>query len=202
MHKLPELSYTYDALELFVDAQTMEIHHARHHQTYVDNLNKALEGQDDLLSKSVENLICDLSSVSEDIRVLVRNNGGGHVNHSFFWRIMSPDGGGSPGEDLRVAINDIFGGFDKFKEEFLKVAMARFGSGWVWLVMKDNKLSIISTPNQDNPIMEGGVPILGLDVWEHAYYLKYQNKRMDYINNWWNVVNWKEIESIFKEIKN
>jgi len=199
-HQLPPLPYPHNALEPHIDAQTMEIHHGRHHNTYVTNLNNALEGHPDLQSKSVEELISDLNSVPESIRTAVRNNGGGHANHSLFWVIMSPNGGGQPGGKLAEAINSELGGFDKFKEEFTKAATTRFGSGWAWLsVDKNKKLVVHSTPNQDSPLMEGMTPILGLDVWEHAYYLKYQNKRPDYIAAFWNVINWPEVERRYEE---
>jgi Fe-Mn family superoxide dismutase len=199
-HQLPALPYPHNALEPHIDAMTMEIHHGRHHNTYVTNLNNALEGHADLQSKSVEELISDLNSVPESIRTAVRNNGGGHANHSLFWQIMSPNGGGQPGGKLAEAINSGLGGFDKFKEEFTKAATTRFGSGWAWLsVDKNKKLVVHSTPNQDSPLMEGMTPILGLDVWEHAYYLKYQNKRPDYISAFWNVINWPEVERRYEE---
>ncbi|GMA62336.1 superoxide dismutase [Alicyclobacillus fastidiosus] len=191
-HELPALPYAFDALEPHIDALTMEIHHDRHHATYVNNLNKALEGQADLEGKSVEALISDLNAVPENIRTAVRNNGGGHANHSLFWNLLSPNGGGQPTGKLAEAINSTFGSFDKFKEQFAAAAAGRFGSGWAWLVVDGGKLAITSTANQDNPLMEGKKPVLGLDVWEHAYYLKYQNKRPDYIGAFWNVVNWEQ----------
>jgi Superoxide dismutase len=198
-HQLPELPYPTNALEPHIDAQTMEIHHGRHHNTYVTNLNNALEGHADLQSKSVEDLISDLNSVPESIRTAVRNNGGGHANHSLFWQILSPNGGGKPSGALASAIDSELGGFDKFKEEFTKAATTRFGSGWAWLsVDKNKKLVVHSTANQDSPLMEGLTPILGLDVWEHAYYLKYQNKRPDYIAAFWNIVNWPEVEKRYE----
>jgi Fe-Mn family superoxide dismutase len=198
-HQLPELPYPTNALEPHIDAQTMEIHHGRHHNTYVTNLNNALEGHADLQSKSVEDLISDLNSVPESIRTAVRNNGGGHANHSLFWQILSPNGGGKPSGALASAIDSELGGFDKFKEEFTKAATTRFGSGWAWLsVDKNKKLVVHSTANQDSPLMEGMTPILGLDVWEHAYYLKYQNKRPDYIAAFWNIVNWPEVEKRYE----
>lgn len=201
--ELPELPYSTDALEPHIDAQTMEIHHGRHHKTYVDKLNGALEGKGaELQSKSIEDLIANLDQVPEDIRTAVRNNGGGHMNHSLFWQIMSPNGGGEPTGELAQAINDTFGSFDKFKEEFANAAVGRFGSGWAWLVVdKNGKLSVMNTLNQDNPVMEGYTPVLGIDVWEHAYYLKYQNKRPDYINAWWNVVNWDEVNKRYQQAK-
>ncbi|MCI0454437.1 MAG: superoxide dismutase [Candidatus Dadabacteria bacterium] len=193
-HELPKLPYNYDALEPHIDARTMEIHHTKHHQTYVNNLNAALEKRPALQSKSVEELVKDLNAVPEDIRAAVRNNGGGHLNHSMFWHMMSPHGGGEPKGDLVSAIKSSFGDLAGFKDQFSKAATGRFGSGWAWLCLdKGRKLIINSTPNQDNPISDGLKPILGLDVWEHAYYLKYQNRRADYITAWWNVVNWAEV---------
>lgn len=198
---LPQLSYAKDALEPYIDAQTMEIHYGRHHATYVNNLNAALEGHDDLKSKSVEELISDLEALPESIRTAVRNNGGGHANHTLFWQILSPNGGGTPSGELADAINSTFGSFDQFKAEFTDAAVKRFGSGWAWLVVKDGKLAVTSTANQDSPLMEGATPILGLDVWEHAYYLKYQNKRPEYIAAFWNVVNWDEVAKRYQEAK-
>jgi Fe-Mn family superoxide dismutase len=192
-HQLPSLPYDFAALEPHIDAQTMQIHHGKHHQTYVNNLNAALEKHPDLQNKSVEELCRGINSVPEAIRTAVRNNGGGHWNHSRFWTWMGPGAGGTPTGALGDAINSAFGSFDKFKEEFAKAATGRFGSGWAWLIDEGGKLSIVSTPNQDNPLMDGKRPILGLDVWEHAYYLKYQNRRPDYIAAWWNVVNWNEV---------
>ncbi|MCS7464662.1 superoxide dismutase [Paenibacillus doosanensis] len=193
-HQLPALPYANNALEPHIDETTMMIHHDRHHNTYVTNLNAALEGHADLQAKSLEDLIANLDSVPEAIRTAVRNNGGGHANHSLFWEIIGPNGGGAPTGKLADAINSELGGFDKFKEDFAKAATTRFGSGWAWLsVTPQGKLVVSSTPNQDSPIMEGNTPILGLDVWEHAYYLKYQNKRPDYIGAFWNVVNWAEV---------
>ncbi|HLU11534.1 MAG TPA: superoxide dismutase [Oceanobacillus sp.] len=192
--ELPPLPYASNALEPHIDQQTMEIHHGKHHNAYVTNLNKALEGQADLQNKSLEELLTSLNSLPSNIQTAVRNNGGGHWNHSLFWQIMSPNGGGAPSGDLANAINSAFGSFDAFKEQFAAAAAGRFGSGWAWLVVApDGSLSITSTPNQDNPLMEGKTAILGLDVWEHAYYLKYQNRRPDYIAAWWNVVNWEEV---------
>ena len=191
--ELPSLPYSTDALEPHVDAQTMEIHHGKHHNAYVTNLNTALEGHADLQGKGIEDLIRDLDSVPEAIRTAVRNNGGGHANHSLFWTVMGP-GGGAPSGDLAAAINKAFGSLDGFKEKFSTAGATRFGSGWAWLVVNDGSLDVLSTANQDSPIMTGeGTPILGLDVWEHAYYLKYQNRRPDYIAAWWNVVNWDEV---------
>jgi len=192
-HQLPPLPYGFDALEPHIDAQTMQIHHGKHHQAYVTNLNAALEKHPTLQSGSVDDLLRDLSKVPEDIRTAVRNNGGGHVNHTMFWQIMGPGAGGAPSGALGDAIKSTFGGFDAFKDQLTKAAMGRFGSGWAWLVSAGGKLSIESTANQDNPASEGKKPIVGIDVWEHAYYLKYQNRRADYIAAWWNVVNWAEV---------
>jgi superoxide dismutase, Fe-Mn family len=192
-HTLPPLPYPHDALEPHIDKQTMEIHHGKHHQAYVTNLNAALEKHPELQSKSVEDLIRNISSVPEDIRPAVRNNGGGHANHSMFWQIMGPKAGGAPTGAIADAIKASFGSFDAFKEQFAKAGIGRFGSGWAWVIDAGGKLIIESTPNQDNPVMEGKKPVFGLDVWEHAYYLKYQNRRPDYITAWWNVVNWAEI---------
>ncbi|MGG4346119.1 superoxide dismutase [Paenibacillus lautus] len=199
--QLPALPYANDALEPHIDAQTMEIHHDRHHNTYVTNLNAALENAPELQGKSLEDLIANLDAVPESIRTAVRNNGGGHANHSLFWEVIGPNGGGQPTGALADAINSELGGFDKFKEDFAKAATTRFGSGWAWLVVKDGKLAVTSTPNQDSPIMEGQTPLLGLDVWEHAYYLKYQNKRPDYISAFWNVVNWDEVGKRYDNAK-
>jgi superoxide dismutase, Fe-Mn family len=193
-HQLPPLPYANNALEPHIDEMTMMIHHDRHHNAYVTNLNAALESAPELQNKSIEELIADLNSVPEGIRTAVRNNGGGHANHSLFWETIGPNGGGAPTGKLADAINNELGGFDKFKEDFAKAGATRFGSGWAFLaVTKDGKLKVYSLPNQDSPIMEGETPILGLDVWEHAYYLKYQNKRPDYIAAFWNVVNWEEV---------
>ncbi|MDR7317775.1 superoxide dismutase [Brevibacillus nitrificans] len=200
-HQLPALPYAHNALEPHIDAQTMEIHHGRHHATYVNNLNAALEAHADLQDKSVEELISNLDALPEGIRTAVRNNGGGHANHTLFWEILSPNGGGAPAGELADAINAAFGSFDNFKAEFAKAATGRFGSGWAWLVADGGKVAITSTPNQDSPVMEGKTPILGLDVWEHAYYLKYQNKRPDYIGAFWNVVNWDEVSKRFAAAK-
>lgn len=199
MFELPKLPYAFDALEPHIDARTMEIHYTKHHQTYVDKLNAALEGHDDLLSMDVAELIMNLDKVPEDKRQAVRNNGGGHANHSFFWDVMSPDGGGEPEGELAAAIGNEFGSFDEFKDKFKDAALARFGSGWAWLCYYDGKLHICTTPNQDSTVMEDKthVPLLGLDVWEHAYYLKYQNKRPDYIDAWWNVVNWAQVSKYY-----
>ena len=192
-HQLPSLPYAFDALEPHIDAQTMQIHHGKHHQAYINNLNTALESHPDLQAKSVEDLIKDLNALPEAIRTAVRNNGGGHANHSLFWTLMAPNAGGAPTGKAAEAINGAFGSFDAFKEAFAKAATTRFGSGWAWLVSSSGKLAIESTANQDSPIMEGKKPILGLDVWEHAYYLKYQNRRPDYIGAFWNVVNWETV---------
>jgi len=193
-HELPALPYAHDALEPHVDTMTMQIHHGKHHAAYVTNLNKALESAADLASKSAEDLIKNLNAVPEGIRMAVRNNGGGHVNHSMFWQIMGPSAGGEPTGDLAAAINAAFGSFATFKEKLQAAGIGRFGSGWAWLVLdKDGKLAVSSTPNQDNPMMEGLTPVMGCDVWEHAYYLKYQNRRADYLAAWWNVVNWAEV---------
>jgi superoxide dismutase, Fe-Mn family len=198
---LPELSYPYDALEPHIDAQTMEIHHSRHHQAYVNNLNGALEGAATLRGKRLEELLTDLGVVPEAIRTTVRNNGGGHFNHTFFWRIMSPGGGGAPVGDLGAAIGGAFGSFDAFKERFQAAALGVFGSGWAWLV-KDGagNLEIMATPNQDTPTMVGRYPILGIDVWEHAYYLKYQNRRAEYVANFWNLVDWPRCDEHFRSV--
>ena len=191
---VPPLPYAFDALEPYIDKTTMEIHHDKHHGAYVTNLNKALEGHADLQALSIEDLLTHLDRVPENIRTAVRNNGGGHMNHSMFWKIMKKGGGGEPKGKLAEAIKSSFGSFADFKTKFAQAGATRFGSGWAWLLSKDGKLSIESTPNQDNPVMSGAKPVMGLDVWEHAYYLKYQNKRPDYIEAWWNVVNWDEIE--------
>ena len=193
-YELPPLPYDYNALEPYIDEQTMRIHHDKHHGTYVTNVNNALANHPDLAALPVEQLIQNLGRVPEDIRTTVRNNGGGHANHSFFWQIMAPNAGGQPGGALAEAINQTFGSFDAFKDQFSKAAAGRFGSGWAWLTMDGSgALRIESTPNQDSPLMDGRTPILGLDVWEHAYYLKYQNRRADYIAAWWNVVNWPQV---------
>jgi Fe-Mn family superoxide dismutase len=191
--KLPPLPYAYDALEPHIDARTMEIHHTKHHQTYIDNANAALEKHPELAAKSVEDLLRDLNAIPDDIRNVIRNHGGGHANHSLFWTVLKA-GGGQPSGDVAAAIDKSFGGFDAFKGQFETAAKTRFGSGWAWLsVKKDGALTVTSTPNQDSPLSEGLTPILGLDVWEHAYYLKYQNKRPDYVAAFWNVVNWDEV---------
>jgi superoxide dismutase, Fe-Mn family len=196
-HELPPLPYDFAALEPHIDAQTMQIHHGKHHQAYVNNLNTALEKHPNLQKMSAEELLRNLASVPEDIRPAVRNNGGGHVNHTTFWKMMAPNAGGPPSGAVGEAITASFGGFDAFKEQFAKAGVSRFGSGWAWLIDNNGKLSIESTANQDNPISDGKKPILGIDVWEHAYYLKYQNRRPDYITAWWNVVNWAEVNRLF-----
>ena len=198
-HELAPLPYAFDALEPHIDAKTMEIHHDRHHAAYVANLNGALEKHPELFDRSVHDLVADLSSVPEDIRTAVRNNGGGHLNHDFFWNLMGPNAGGAPSGDLADAINGAFGDFDTFKTQFTQAGITRFGSGWAWLsVDGGGKLVVSSTANQDNPISDGLKPVLGLDVWEHAYYLKYQNKRPDYIGAFWNVVDWNRVAQNFK----
>jgi superoxide dismutase, Fe-Mn family len=198
---LPPLPYSFDALEPYIDAKTMEIHHDKHHNAYVTNLNKALESSADLQKLSIEELLAQLGKVPENIRTAVRNNGGGHLNHSMFWKLMKKGGGGEPSGDLAGAIKSAFGSFADFKTKFVQAATTRFGSGWAWLLVKDGKLVVESTANQDNPIMDGGKGVLGLDVWEHAYYLKYQNKRPDYIEAWWNVVNWAQAADNFAAAK-
>jgi Fe-Mn family superoxide dismutase len=200
-HELPPLPYPKDALEPHIDAQTMEIHHGKHHNAYVTNLNKALAGKGDLENKPIEQLISNMNAVPEDIRAAVRNNGGGHANHSMFWKIMGPGAGGKPSGKLAEDINATFGSFDAFKEKFEAGGAGRFGSGWVWLVVKNGKLETMSTANQDNPLMEGIKPVMGCDVWEHAYYLKYQNRRPDYLKAWWNVVNWNEVNKNYEAAK-
>ena len=196
---LPPLPYDFAALEPHIDARTMEIHHGKHHQTYVNNLNAAIEKAPELAKKSLDDLMRNVSSLPEAVRTPIRNNGGGHWNHSMFWQIMAPKAGGEPGGKLGQALKSTFGDFAKFREQFSAAGVGRFGSGWAWLINTGGKLSITSTPNQDNPLMEGQKAIMGLDVWEHAYYLKYQNRRPDYIQAWWNVVNWKEIEKRYAE---
>jgi Fe-Mn family superoxide dismutase len=193
-HALPALPYPHDALEPHIDAMTMQIHHGKHHQAYVNNLNAALEKAPEFQSRGLDELLRDLKSVPEAVRTAVRNNGGGHWNHTMFWQIMKPSGGGSPGGDLARAIDTAFGGVDKMKEQVNAAGVGRFGSGWAWVIAdKSGKLSIESTPNQDNPLMDGKNAIMGIDVWEHAYYLKYQNRRPDYLAAWWNVINWEEV---------
>jgi Fe-Mn family superoxide dismutase len=195
--ELPKLPYAVDALEPYIDAQTMTVHHDKHHAAYVTNLNGALEKHPELASKPLEALLADLNSVPEDVRTVVRNHGGGTWNHSMFWEIMAPKAGGAPIGELAKAIEAAFGSFDQFKAELETAANARFGSGWAWLVKKGSGLAVVSTPNQDNPISEGMTPILGIDVWEHAYYLKYQNRRAEYVANWWNVVSWQAVAGRF-----
>jgi len=190
-YELPSLDYAYDALEPHIDARTMEIHHTKHHQTYITNVNNALEGHAELAAKSVEDLISNLDAVPESIRGAVRNNGGGHANHSLFWKVLGPNGGGDPVGKLGEAISSELGGLEALKADFKKAGLTRFGSGWAWICVRDGKLCVCSTPNQDSPLMDGGKPVLGLDVWEHAYYLNYQNRRPDYIDAFWNVVNWE-----------
>lgn len=207
-HELPPLPYALDALEPHIDAKTMEIHHGKHHAAYIANLNKALEGNADLEGKTIDELITDLGAVPEGIRNAVRNNGGGHANHALFWSILSPNAGGAPTGDLAAAIDSAFGSFDAFKEAFKNASLTRFGSGWAWLVVKaDGTLAVTSTPNQDSPIMGeaagccGSTPLVGLDVWEHAYYLNYQNRRPDYVDAFWNVVNWDAVAERFAAAK-
>jgi Fe-Mn family superoxide dismutase len=196
-HELAPLPYAFDALEPHIDAQTMQIHHGKHHAAYVNNLNAALEKHPELQGKSAEDLIKDLNALPDAIRTAVRNNGGGHVNHTMFWQLMGPNGGGAPTGKVAEAINGAFGSFDAFKEQMNKGGATRFGSGWVWLVDNGGKLVVESTANQDNPMMEGKRPIMGIDVWEHAYYLKYQNRRPDYLAAWWSVVNWDAVAARF-----
>jgi Fe-Mn family superoxide dismutase len=199
---LPSLPYAFDALEPYIDKMTMEIHHGKHHGTYVTNLNKALESAPNLAGKTIEELLANnLSLVPENIRTAVRNNGGGHLNHSMFWQIMAPQAGGQPSGHLAEALQSTFGSFNQFKEKFTAAALGRFGSGWAWLTAQGGKLDIYSTANQDGPVIEGKYPVMGLDVWEHAYYLKYQNRRAEYIAAWWNVVNWAEIEKRFNNVR-
>lgn len=198
-HTLPTLPYAFSALEPHIDARTMEVHYTKHHQAYINNLNAALEKHPSLEEKTVEELVADVDMVPEDIRTAVRNNGGGHLNHSMFWEIMAPASGQKPEGALLAALEKAFGSVEKFQEEFAKAAAARFGSGWAWLVVDGKELSIMSTANQDNPVSEGKTPILGLDVWEHAYYLHYQNRRPDYVKAWWNVVNWTEVATRFEQ---
>ncbi|MFZ1781407.1 MAG: superoxide dismutase [Enterococcus aquimarinus] len=200
-YQLPKLPYGYDALEPYIDVETMHIHHEKHHNAYVTNLNAAIEKHPELGSKSIEELIADIDALPEDIRTAVRNNGGGHANHTFFWEIMAPKAGGEPVGELKTAIDEAFGSFTDFKAKFKAAATTRFGSGWAWLVLKDGKLEITSTPNQDSPLMEGLTPILGLDVWEHAYYLNYRNVRPDYVDAFWNVVNWDKVNELYLAAK-
>lgn len=198
--QLPALPYAFDALEPHIDARTMEIHHGKHHAAYTTNLNAALEGTE-WASKSIEEILTHLDALPEAKRTAVRNNGGGFANHNLFWEIMGPNAGGAPSGELAAAIDSAFGGFEKFKEEFSNAAKSRFGSGWAWLVVDGGKLTVTSTPNQDTPLMEGRTPILGLDVWEHAYYLNYQNRRPDYVSAWWNVVNWSKVAELYAKAK-
>jgi Fe-Mn family superoxide dismutase len=201
-YELPPLPYPSNALEPHIDAKTMEIHHDKHHQAYITNANKALEGHPDLAAKPVDELLADLNKIPESVRTVLRNNAGGHSNHTFFWKIMGPNAGGTPKGKLAEAINSTFGGFDQFKEELQKAAIGRFGSGWAWLVVnKEGKLQITSTANQDTPISDGLKPVIGVDVWEHSYYLLYQNRRPDYLKAWWNVLNWDQAEKNFEAAK-
>ncbi len=200
-HELPQLPYKFDALEPHIDAKTMEIHHDKHHATYVAKLNDAIKGQSDLESRSLVELLRDLNTLPEAIRNAVRNHGGGHLNHSMFWKLMKAGGGGEPSGDLGDAIRSTFGSFQEFQTKFGDAAANRFGSGWAWLSVKGGKLEIASTANQDNPLMDGAKPVLGLDVWEHAYYLKYQNRRPEYIQAWWNVVNWDQAAENFRQAR-
>jgi Fe-Mn family superoxide dismutase len=199
---LPKLPYGYDALEPVIDKMTMEIHHDKHHQAYIDKLNAAISGKPNLENKSIEELLIGINDIDESIRTAVRNHGGGHYNHTMFWEIMKPNGGGKPSGNIASDIESAFGNFEKLQEEFNTAAVNRFGSGWAWLALDGGKLIVTSTANQDNPLMEGKKPIMGIDVWEHAYYLKYQNKRADYVTNWWKVVNWAEIEKRYLKEKN
>jgi Fe-Mn family superoxide dismutase len=200
-HIVPPLPYAFDALEPYIDAKTMEIHHDKHHGAYVTNLNKALEGHPELQDLPVEGLLAQIGKVPEAVRTAVRNNGGGHLNHSMFWKIMKKGGGGEPTGDLAAAINGAFGNLGEFKKSFAQAATTRFGSGWAWLLVRGGKLVIESTANQDNPVMDGGKAFFGIDVWEHAYYLKYQNRRAEYIEAWWNTVNWAQVADNFAQAK-
>jgi superoxide dismutase, Fe-Mn family len=200
-HILPPLPYPFDALEPHIDAKTMEIHHDKHHGAYVTNLNKALEGHPELQSLPVEELLAQIGKVPEAVRTAVRNNGGGHLNHSMFWKVMKKGGGGEPSDDLADAIKRLFGSFGEFKKTFAQAATSRFGSGWAWLLIRGGKLTVESTANQDNPVMDGGKAVFGLDVWEHAYYLKYQNRRADYIEAWWSTVNWAQVSDNYAKAK-
>ncbi|MGM0835746.1 MAG: superoxide dismutase [Bacillota bacterium] len=200
-YELPQLPYAYDALEPHIDKETMNIHHTKHHNTYVTGINAALEGKTELQGKSVEELISNMEAVPAEIQTAVRNHGGGHANHSLFWNILTPGGSTSPTGELADAITSKFGSVENFKEEFTKAATTRFGSGWAWLVVNNGELEVTSTPNQDNPLMEGKTPILGLDVWEHAYYLNYQNRRPDYISSFYNVINWDVVGKLYNEAK-
>jgi Fe-Mn family superoxide dismutase len=201
MHNLPQLPYPFDALEPYIDAKTMEIHHDKHHGAYVNNLNKALEANPELQKLPVEELLARIGNVPEAVRTAVRNNGGGHLNHSMFWKIMKKGGGGEPSGDLADAIKNTFGNFGDFKKTFTQAATSRFGSGWAWLLIRGGKLTVESTANQDNPIIDGGKAFFGIDVWEHAYYLKYQNRRPEYIEAWWNTVNWAQVADNFAQAK-
>ncbi len=198
MHTLPKLQYDYNALEPYIDELTMTIHHTKHHQAYIDKLNGAVKGTK-FENMDVNEVLKKINDVPENIRTIVRNHGGGHSNHSFFWQVMAPNAGGEPSGDVANAIESTFGSFDKFKEEFTNAGINRFGSGWAWLVADNEKLAVISTPNQDSPLIEGKVPILGVDVWEHSYYLRYMNKRADYLAAFFNVINWKQVEELFKK---
>jgi len=200
MHELPKLPYEYDALEPYIDAKTMEIHHTKHHQAYVDKLNATIKGTK-FESMDVNKLISNLNDVPENIRTAVRNHGGGHSNHSFFWQVMAPKSGGEPTGKIAEGINETFGNFEKFKEELTNAGLNRFGSGWAWLVLNNGKLEVYSTANQDSPLMEGKVPILGVDVWEHSYYLKHTSNRGAYLKDWWNVVNWKHVNELIEKMK-
>ncbi|MBO1308709.1 superoxide dismutase [Enterococcus sp. 669A] len=200
-YTLPELPYGYDALEPYIDEETMHLHHEKHHNTYVTNLNAAIEKYPELGEQSIEELMINLNEVPDDIKTAVRNNGGGHANHSFFWKIMAPNAGGKPTGAIKDAIDEAFGDFEKLKEEFKAAATGRFGSGWAWLVVNNGKLEVMSTANQDNPLSEGKTPVLGLDVWEHAYYLKYRNVRPDYVAAFWDVVNWDQVNKNFEAAK-
>jgi len=202
MFKLPDLPYSTSALEPYIDTETMQIHHGKHHAAYVKNLNDALAGQDKFFNMEINELLKNLTRVPEAVRTKVRNNGGGHANHTLFWQIMAPSASGVPGGRLGDIIRSQFGSVEAFQEQFTSAGLGRFGSGWVWLVAEEGKLAIVDTPNQDSPIMEGLQPILGLDVWEHAYYLKYKNVRADYIKAWWNVVNWNEVEKRYSLVVN
>ena len=197
-HTLPALPYAYDALEPYIDETTMNIHHTKHHQAYIDNLNKAVEGTE-FAEWPLEKLIIELDKLPDKIRTAVRNNGGGHINHSLFWQVMGPHGKGKPGGILEIEINKTFGSFEEFQKEFENAGKTQFGSGWAWLVVDQGKLAVTKTPNQDSPLTQGQIPILGVDVWEHAYYLKYQNRRPEYLGNFWKVVNWDEVSRRFKE---
>lgn len=200
-YTLPDLPYDYDALEPHIDTETMHLHHDKHHATYVSNANAALEKHPELAEKSVEELLAAIDSVPEDVQTALRNNAGGHANHSLFWEVLSPNGGGEPTGAIKAAIDEAFGSFDAFKEKFAAAATTRFGSGWAWLVVTDGKLEVTSTPNQDSPLMEGKTPVLGLDVWEHAYYLNFKNVRPNYINAFWNIVNWDEVNKRYEAAK-